>query len=162
MIPEVKAIEAQKKRKVTHGSGRQSDGVAKKEKVTHDSESQSGRGAKKEKGHAYFRKSKRQRSKKVERSRMIPEGRATESQKSRKVTHDSGSQSDRGTKKVERSRMVPKSKATEEQKGIKVTHDSGSQSDGVAIKEKAHYCAGIQCRRLWGRRGLFTALSLSF
>ncbi len=97
---------------------------------------------------------------------MIPEGKATEAQKKRKVTHDSGRQSDGGAKKekghayfrkskrrrhkkVERSRMVPKSKATEEQKSRKVTHGSGRQSDGVAIKEKAHYCAGIQCRRLW-------------
>ena len=134
MVPEGRATEAQKKRKVTHDSGRQSDRVAKKEK-----------------GHAYFRKSKRQRSKKGERTRMIPEGRATESQKRKKVTHISGSQSDRGAKrekghawfrkakrrsrkKGERSRIFPEVKATESQKSRKVTHIFGSQSDGGTKK----------------------------
>jgi len=77
MIPKGRATEEQKSRKVTHIFGSQSD-----------------RGAKKEKGHAYFRKSKRQRHKKVERSRMIPKVKATEAQKSRKVTHGSEKQSD--------------------------------------------------------------------
>ena len=71
-----------KKRKVTHISGRQSDG-----------------GAKKEKGHAYFWKAKRQRSEKRERSRIFLEGKATEEQKKRKVTHVSVRQSDRGVNK---------------------------------------------------------------
>jgi len=54
---------------------------------------------KKEKGHAYFRKAKRQRSKKRERSRMFPEAIATEVRKMKKVTHISRRQSDRGVKK---------------------------------------------------------------
>ena len=55
------ATEGPKKRKVTHFSGSHSDG-----------------GAKKEKGHAYFRKAKRRRCEKRERSRIFLEGKATE------------------------------------------------------------------------------------
>ena len=97
--------EEAKKRKVTHNSGRRSDRgskkrersriipegqateEAKKRKVTHNSERLSDGGAIKEKGHAYFRKSKRQRRQKRERSRIFPEGQATEGAKKRKVTH---------------------------------------------------------------------------
>ena len=72
-FPEDIATEEQKKRKVTHVSGRQSD-----------------RGAKKEKGHACFREAKRQRGKKRERSRMFTEGKATEESIKRKVTTSQG------------------------------------------------------------------------
>ena len=108
------ATEGSKKRKVTHFSGSHSDG-----------------GAKKEKGHAYFWKAKRQRSKKRKRSRMFLEAIATEGSKKRKVTHISGRQSDGGAKKEkghayfrkakrrrcekrERSRIFLEGKATEE------------------------------------------------
>jgi len=49
-----------------------------------------------EKGHAFFRKAQRQRSKKRERSRIFPEGPATGEQKERKVTHIAGKHNDRG------------------------------------------------------------------
>ena len=52
-----------------------------------------------EKGHAFFRKAQRQRSKKRERSRIFPEGPATGEQKKRKVTHLSERNSDRGAKR---------------------------------------------------------------
>jgi len=54
IFQESKATEARKKRKVTHVSGKQSDG-----------------GVKKEKGHACFQKAKRQSRCKGERSRML-------------------------------------------------------------------------------------------
>ena len=70
MFPKGQATEEAKKRKVTHIPGRPGD-----------------RGSKKEKGHAYFRKAKRRRCYKRERSRMFPQGQATEGAKNRKVTH---------------------------------------------------------------------------
>ena len=104
-----------------------------------------------------FRKSKRQRCYKIERSRIIPEGEATEEAKKRKVTHISERPSDRGSKKEkghafsrkakrrkrqkrERSRIFPEGQATEGAKKKKVTHISERLSDGGAIKEKGHAC----------------------
>jgi len=46
-----------------------------------------------------FRKARRQREQKRERSRIIPEGQATEETKKRKVTHNSGRPSDGRGKK---------------------------------------------------------------
>jgi len=83
MIPESEATEAQKDQKVTHDSGKRSDGSRKKSK-----------------GHAGFRKAKRQKRKKIKRSRMIPEGEATEAEKNQKVTHVLRNLSDINTKKV--------------------------------------------------------------
>ena len=82
MFQEVHATEEAKKRKVTHNSGRPSDGRDKKEK-----------------GHAYFRKDKRQRCYKIERSRIFPEVQATEGAKKKKVTHIFERPGDRGSKK---------------------------------------------------------------
>jgi len=70
MFPESDATEAPKQRKVTHVSGRRSDGSDKTEK-----------------GHPFFQKVKRRGRQNRERSPIFPGGEATEATKQRKVTH---------------------------------------------------------------------------
>ena len=67
-----------------------------REKVTHISGKRSDRAAAWAKGHACTMDPCRPEGISEKRSRIFPVGEATEAPKERKVTHDSGKQSDRG------------------------------------------------------------------